>query len=270
LANLRYLLWSLNILDGVLGELTDARITWPSAGLMDSFSTLIESKYPRLRGAFGFVDGLKLPLQTAADQNLQSISYNGWLHSHKVSNVLTFAPDGSLLHALTNFPGSWHDTTVARPLFGVLLRDSHPPGKCILADTGFPRLRPLLRDRILVPLKTNSRPRGTHDQWQVTMALSRDVVSARQIAEWGMRSVQGSFARLKMPLPVHDMALRGRIIRVCMALHQLRVRWVGVSQIQTYWVDVWRGVDQDLYDNFQSMLFSEIVERDRASRVYNN
>lgn len=58
-----------------------------------------------MTGAFGSIDGVNLPVQTSGlDPELENATYNGWLHAHRVSSVLVFAPDGKVYkHMYTLF-----------------------------------------------------------------------------------------------------------------------------------------------------------------------
>ncbi|KAJ3879203.1 hypothetical protein F5051DRAFT_302326, partial [Lentinula edodes] len=52
----------------------------------------ILARHPLLVGAFGSLDGLKLPVQTSSDDDVENETYNGWLHEHFISNVIAFSP----------------------------------------------------------------------------------------------------------------------------------------------------------------------------------
>jgi len=41
------------------------------------------------------------------------IFYNGWKHDHFISNILCFAPNGTIVSCVINAPGSLHDSTIA-------------------------------------------------------------------------------------------------------------------------------------------------------------
>ena len=90
----RYLSFSLRILLEVLRETPAARIEWPRGETFNQFTHHITERHDQLLGAFGFIDGLKLPVEESADQDIENAMYNGWLHDHFVSNILVFAPDG--------------------------------------------------------------------------------------------------------------------------------------------------------------------------------
>jgi hypothetical protein len=95
----RYIHFALKILTHVLqNSVPEAQINWPSTG--DEFwhySKLICTKYSLLWGAFGFMDGLKLPLKVSSDPIWENATYNGWLHDHFISNVLVQSPEGMYL-----------------------------------------------------------------------------------------------------------------------------------------------------------------------------
>lgn len=90
----RYIHFALSILLEVLQKLPEAEIRWPSCDSMQVYSDLIQQRHPLIDGAFGFIDGLNLPVSTSSDPLIENAMYNGWLHAHMVSNVIAFAPDG--------------------------------------------------------------------------------------------------------------------------------------------------------------------------------
>lgn len=96
----RYLDFALKLLDETLATMPEASIKWPRGRRLARFVDLLETKYPKLSGGFGFVDGLNLPVQVSNNQELENATYNGWLHDHFVSNVLAFAPTGMYLNLI--------------------------------------------------------------------------------------------------------------------------------------------------------------------------
>jgi hypothetical protein len=93
----RYVEFALGILATVLKLIHKARIAWPSADDMKRYSNLIHACHPTIKGAFGFIDGLSLPVSTSSDPEVKQATYNGWLHDHRITNVIVFAPDGVFL-----------------------------------------------------------------------------------------------------------------------------------------------------------------------------
>jgi len=81
----------------------DAAIRWPKGPDFQKFNDLITACHPRLTGAFASIDGLNLPVQTSADQDIENATYNGWLSEHFISSVLVFSPHGGLFFH-TNIP----------------------------------------------------------------------------------------------------------------------------------------------------------------------
>jgi len=57
-------------------------------------------------------------------------------------------------------------------------------------------------------------------------------ISLRQASEWGMRSLQGTFSRLKSRL-TSDKLKRKNIIYGIVLLHNFRTEFVGLNQIAT-------------------------------------
>jgi hypothetical protein len=156
---------------------------------------------------------------------------------------------------------------VAEKLYMTLLNDT-PPGFRCLADTAFPRCTNRLDYRILAPKKKGDRLPTDPTEFARLKVLNEQVVSARQAAEWGMRSLQGSFSRLKLPLPASDHKSRADIIHLAVRLHQLRCRSVGINQTATVYQEI-EDEFQLLGRSFHKMLFPEIQRRCRISRYYN-
>ena len=73
---------------------TLAQIQWLQHDEFQESNELILACQPLLDGAFGSMDGLNLPVQTSADQEMKNATFNGWLHEHIVSSVFTFSVTG--------------------------------------------------------------------------------------------------------------------------------------------------------------------------------
>ena len=98
--------------------------------------------------------------------------------------------------------------------------------------------------------------------------LKKQLVSAQQAAEWGMRSIQGSFGRLKLPLPGTNHLYRAEVLELAVRLHQVQCRSVRINQTQT----VYQSVETEsniLSQSFHKMLFGSIQKHCRISRYYN-
>ena len=146
---------------------------------------------------------------------------------------------GEIIGCRTNCPGSWHDSRVAEGIYEKLEHET-PDGYRVVADAAFPTGHDRISGKILVPLKAHTDLPLDPTQRKRVFQLSRSVLSYRQTAEWGMQELQGSFGRLQIPLEIEDMERRADIIESCFRLHNLRTRLVGINQIKSVYVPVWR------------------------------
>ncbi|KAG9023439.1 hypothetical protein FS837_005810 [Tulasnella sp. UAMH 9824] len=266
----RYLDFALNILLRTLQALPDTSITFPkSLQRYEYLSSLIEARHPLLKGVFGFLDGWKTPIFTPGDPEVENLTYSGWYHDHYVSSVAVFDAEGLIIANRANCPGSWHDARIARPIYDKLISQA-PAGFSLLSDTAFPRTETALRGRIIAPLKSGQRLPVDPAEKEAILALNREIVTARQAAEWGMRSIQSTFGRLRVPLDANDSLRRQRIFAVVLRLHNLRVRRVGISQIRSVYVSTWyeSPMEKAVWEGFEEMVFGEMRRFDRVARFH--
>lgn len=176
---------------------------------------------------------------------------------------------GIIIAARTNAPGSWHDSRVAKEIYAAL-RDHTPAGYYIMADTAFPCGSNDINGRICTPLKQGQTLQGSAADIEERMAFNRELLSYRQTAEWGMRSLQGAFGRLRIPLNISDKEARGDLIEICVHLHNLHSKKVGINQICTVYMNHWQATDEDteVWHDFENMLFSEQWQKDRVTRFH--
>ncbi|RPA93019.1 hypothetical protein L873DRAFT_1830927 [Choiromyces venosus 120613-1] len=231
----RYRNWALSILQAVLRKFYQAQVTWPTKQQCHDYSSCIQHRHPLLEHAIGFIDGCHLPITTAANNDLQNAYNNGWCSAHFTSNIFVFAPDGMIIHATINTPGSWHD--IAK--------------YWVIGDTAFPTSKDLV-GQIITPPKSNSNSYPGD-----TAACYRFIKFNEQL--WGMRCLQGSFGRLKLPMPAQDMGYRYQLLEVCTRLHNLRTR------LEVY-EGSWQG--NGIYTEFKELLFSDIKKNDRIHHYY--
>lgn len=75
----RHLAVALRLLyDTLKNDIPEAKIQWPTHKQLQVWSDMVSSWEPGLRGIFGMVDGLALPIQTPGNPQLQRAYYNGW------------------------------------------------------------------------------------------------------------------------------------------------------------------------------------------------
>ncbi|KAG2342379.1 hypothetical protein BDR05DRAFT_976528 [Suillus weaverae] len=233
----QYLNFGLRLLLCTLRTLSDAKIQWPGCLDFERCSALVVARHSRLGGAFGSIDGLKLPVQTSNDVDIKNATFNGWLSEHFISSVLAFSAEGVIIAARLNAPGSWHDSCLAHQIYASL-QNNTPPGYYIVADTAFPRSLAEIDEH---------------------MVFNHELLSYRQTAEWGMCGLQGAFRRLHVPLEIGNKDSRGDLIEICVRLHNLHAIQVCINQIRTVYLK---------HCDFENMLFSEQRQKDRVARFH--
>jgi hypothetical protein len=82
-----------------------------------------------------------------------------------------------------------------------------------------------------------------------------------------MQAVQGSFARLRVPLDANDAPARAQLIETCLRLHNVRTRIVGINQIRSVYMPVWTGGQVDFFEKLSLALFPP-AERINRSRTF--
>jgi len=95
-----------------------------------------------------------------------------------------------------------------------------------------------MRTKILLPLTARTVLPSDPLLRQRVECLSAAVVRGRQAAEWGMRTLQGMFARLKSILPV-DAHKRATILQVSFGLFNFQTRCGMVNHIRTSFSMEW-------------------------------
>jgi hypothetical protein len=140
-----------------------------------------------------------------------------------------------------------------------------------VADTAFPRGVQQIDGKICAPIKTGQRLQGTEHEIEERLAFDCQLLSYRQTAEWGMRGLQGSFGRLRIPLEIGCQEERGDLLEICVRLNNLRAQQVGINQIRTVYMPLWKQTQEqeDIWGNFENVLFGEQQRSDRVARFHN-
>jgi hypothetical protein len=174
---------------------------------------------------------------------------------------------GLIISCRLNAPGSWHDSRVAQPIYNKL-RTSTPDGYYLVADTAFPRGTDQIQGRIRAPIKEGTRLPADPIARTQALAFDRQLLSFRQTAEWGNRMLQQVFGRLRIPLTLNYRRSRGTILECCIRLCNLRTNRVGLNQICTVYMPIWRGGGEEVWTSFENMLFSEQRKNDRVRQFH--
>ena len=215
-----------------------AKIAIPSHEKLEEYRALIERRHPALPDVWGTMDGLKVKIDEAPDEITQSRFYNGWKHSHFVTAILCFAPDGSIPACYYNVPGCAHDSTVADwgKLCDKLEQVFNETGLKFVIDSAFCTINiPFLIKSSQDDLTAGDEMLTLDDQL-ADIAKRREATSMRQSAEWGMRAVQSSFLRNKDTSPYEEYGERKRIMTSLLLLFNLRAHLVGINQIRTVYI----------------------------------
>jgi len=172
------------------------------------------------------------------------------------------------MYACLNAPGSWHDSRVVCPLYDVLA-EALPDGYYLVSDTAFPRGAGRCPGKICAALQAGSNLPDDPKELVEVLDFNRQLLSLRQSVEWGMRALQGSFGRLRIPLAIEDIAFRQDLLEICTRLHNVRVCCVGINQILNVYQPMWAPVeDAWLWSQFERVMFGEIRVADQVRRFY--
>ena len=164
-----------------------------------------------------------------------------------------FAPDGTIINAILIALGSWHNSNIAERVYNKLMFET-PPEYQIVSNTAFPRCTNCLDYQIVAPKKKGDQLPESPTAFSWLKVFNNQLVSAWKAAEWGMRSLQGSFARLKLPMPANNHAFQAEVLELAVRVHQLRCQLVGRNQTQTVYQSV-KDKFQVLSHSFHQMLF---------------
>jgi hypothetical protein len=86
-----------------------------------------------------------------------------------------------------------------------------------------------------------------------------------------MRGLQGAFGRLRLPLDIDNAEQRANLLETCIRLHNFQTCRVGHNQIRAVYMPLWRQTvdDEQVWDGFEKMLFSDQQRKDRVARFHN-
>ena len=108
-----YLYFCMIILIRVLQRMDDTKIKQPSIEQIVGYQDAVRQRHPMLQNVWCTMDGIKILLECAGDEDKQNKYYNGWICDHYVSAVLVFFPDGTSTICCYNVPGMVHNSKIA-------------------------------------------------------------------------------------------------------------------------------------------------------------
>lgn len=194
-----------------------------------TYAHMIQAREPLIHNCIGFIDGLAVPIECSDDVDEQDTFYNGYHHDTTCNSVFAFAPTGKIIFAAINHPGSWHDATVCKDLIQWAINNLGDHVFCV--DQAFPRSGQLY-GKFVGPMSASKRRKLSPVLREALITLHNLYTSLRQAAEWGMRAMEGTFARLKSRL-TSNYRKRHMILLSIALLTNLRVELVGLNQIAT-------------------------------------
>jgi hypothetical protein len=227
-----YLRFGRRMIVKVLKRDSLAKIAIPQNKDIASYTESDGAIYPLLSDVWSTIDWLKLSLQQSGNTKIQARYYSGWMHGHYVTSVFVFCPDGTFPIAFFNVPGSVHDSQVAHwgrvyDKLGAMYNDTSR--KCTI-DSAFGKVnRPFLIKSLQDYLVSTM---ATHKEQRLDIQRKQQATLMRQAAEWGMRTIQSSFPRLKDTFVYDDTGEHPILMNMVRLLYNLRARTVGISQIK--------------------------------------
>lgn len=230
-----------------------AKVSFPDHENMRRLAEMVQRREPTVDDVIAFLDGVALPVQCSDDPDAQAEYYNGYHGDTMVNNVFLFSPEGLIIYAVFNAPGSWHDSHVAQPLVSVALKKLGFFKICV--DQGFKRGGELF-DKFVGPISQKRRRGLSPILREQLLELHNKYVSLRQSSEWGMRALQGTFTRLKARLTSNS-ETRHFILHSIVLLHNFRTLRVGLNQIATVF-------------NRHYEAYINVEGYDRIARYYDN
>ena len=212
------------ILVEVLGRNEEAQVKIPCVEKINEYKVAVETRHPALKNVWMTMDGLKLHLQQSPNCLIQSRHYNGWTHDHYVTNILGFCPAGTVVVACMNVPGCIHDSMVCEwgDIYTQLEKVHEETGGTCTVDSAFSK-----RKCNFLIKSSQTLPECAED-----IVVNAEATAMRQSAEWGMRSFQASFPRIKDRIVYEETGERKLILQMLVLLFNYRANKVGISQIR--------------------------------------
>ena len=206
----------------------ESQVKAPTVAEVRFYQAAIGEKYPLCADVWGAADGLKLLIQGTEDEAKQNKNYNGWTHGHYINSCFVFAPDGKIRVCLLNAPGTFHDSTMTDyGVYDAMEAVYDATGGKVVVDSAFK-----VSAKNFLIRSAQQDPQDARG-----LLLNRQATSIRQLSEWGMRMIQGSFPRLKDPLKFEEKGDRKIILRLMVHLYNFQTAQVGINQIMNSFME---------------------------------
>ena len=93
--------------------------------------------------------------------------------------------------------------------------------------------------------------------WAEVLAFNHQILSFHQTTEWENRMLQWVFSWLCVSLSLNYKCSQATILECCVHLCNICMNKVGLNQICTMYISLWRDGTEKVWLSFQSMLFME-------------
>ena len=157
-----------------------------------------------------------------------------------------FSPVGKIRICLLNASGTFHDSTMADyGVYEAMEKVFVATGGQVVVDSAFKigTKEYLIKSSQEDPLDER------------LLLINRQATSIRQLSEWGMRMIQGSFPRLKDPLLFEEKGGRKIILRLMVHLYNFQTSLVGINQIMNSFMEkTGHFGDMHITDNANNLL----------------
>lgn len=91
----------------------EAKFSFPNDQMIAELKSILLEKHDVLEGVHCFMDGLKLMLEQAADDDIQAVQLNDWTKDHYIINLFVFGVCGRIIACILIAPGCLHDYALA-------------------------------------------------------------------------------------------------------------------------------------------------------------
>ena len=174
-------------------------------------------------------DGCKIPIQKASDNLTQNAHCKGWKCDHFITNFFAFGPNGTIVVAISNCPGTLHDLELA--LTGnpsVCTKLEHHWNECgahCAMDSAFAAescpftIKSIQRESIETKI-------GCPEE----ALICNQALSVQQSAEWGVRLLQGSVPRLEAQWKCEENDWSGISLNSIALLHNCKANNMDLNQ----------------------------------------
>jgi DDE superfamily endonuclease len=232
----------------LLQALVNYKPTMPSGEQCEEYVKAICDRYPHVGRVAFAADGLKMSIHPPTDYLKQQKFYNGWKHGHYITNIIVFAPDGSIPCCALNAPGCLHDSTIAD--YGGVYNKLESVYKKYNVKT-------VIDSAFSLTLGKHLIKSSQLDPMDRALALqNQQATSVRQLSEWGMRQIQAKFPRMTDSLRYEEQGGRLLDLKLMIRLYNHSVERIGMNQIldtympekspeRCYYLDAGHSIDND-------------------------